>query len=68
MAKKYEKTKIMLKGLLSEMGITFNNTLDKDYKPYTPNTEDYRRVWNVLDINQNCNKYHIRRFHVPNQR
>ena len=37
------------------MGITFNNTLDKDYRPYTPNIEDYRRVWNVLDINQNCN-------------
>lgn len=57
MSKKYEKTKIMLKAMLSEMGITFNNTLNKDYKPYTPNTEDYRRVWNVLDINQNCNKY-----------
>ena len=55
--KSYEKTKIMLKGLLSELGYTFNNTLDKSYKPYTPSKEQYKKVWDYLDLNQNCNKY-----------
>lgn len=55
--KKYEKTMIMLKGLLTQMGITFNDTLDKAYKPYVPNKEAYRKIWTNLDLNQNCNKY-----------
>ena len=55
--KNYNKTKIMLKGLLMEMGLTFNDTLDKAYVPYTPNKEQYRKVWSNLDLNQNCNKY-----------
>ena len=54
---KYEKTKIMLQQLLEELGISFNNTLSKNYKPYRPNKEEYRRVWSILDLNQNCNKY-----------
>lgn len=47
----------MLKGLLMEMGLTFNDTLDKSYRPYTPNKESYRKIWTNLDLNQNCNKY-----------
>lgn len=57
MGKKYEKTKIMLKGLLMEMGLTFNDTLKDSYRPYTPNKEQYRKIWSNLDLNQNCNKY-----------
>ena len=57
MAKKYEKTKIMLKGLLLEMGYSFNNTLDKSYRPYTPDKDQYRKIWTNMDLNQNCNKY-----------
>lgn len=55
--KKYEKSKIMLKSLLSEMGYDFNNTLKDSYKPYRPNKEEYRIIWSNLDLNQNCNKY-----------
>lgn len=54
---KYEKTKIMMLKLLKDMGYSFNNTLDKDYKPYTPDKEQYRVIWSNLDLNQNCNKY-----------
>ena len=54
---KYEKTKIMMQQLLEEMGLTFNNTLSENYKPYRPNVEEYRRCWSILDLNQNCNKY-----------
>lgn len=47
----------MIKSMLEEMGFDFNNTTKSNYKPYTPNKEDYRLVWNILDLNQNCNKY-----------
>ena len=54
---KYEKTKILMQKLLKDMGYTFNNTLDKNYKPYTPDKAQYRTIWSNLDLNQNCNKY-----------
>lgn len=55
--KKNEKTKIMLMQLLEGMGISFNNTLGKNYRPYIPDKQSYRRVWSILDLNQCCNKY-----------
>ena len=52
-----KKTSIMLMGLLEELGYSFNNTTKGAYQAYTPSKADYRRVWNDLDLNQNCNKY-----------
>lgn len=55
--KRYEKTAIMMKQILEDMGFKFNNTLNNAYKPYTPSKEQYQILWNNYDLNQNCNKY-----------
>ena len=57
MSKKYEKTKIMMMGILEQMGYSFNNTTKESYKPYIPDKAAYRTIWSILDLNQNCNKY-----------